>query len=288
MKNIFIKKEAYGTPKWDYSLEYEKEYSFDYNINSNGYRGDEFNQYYPLVVAGCSLTFGIGIPLEGTWGSLLGDMLNLKTANLGIPGRSVETIVMNLIKFIFENKPKYLVCFFPNFERCDVIENDWLTAYNCGYQENLILKPDERIEKTIPIEWAKDNAYRWINLLENICLILNINFIWSTWSLSNLYSLDFSIYKNYIYDETKKDFPDYVQFNTWTEDAVNRKRYFIFENMNCHNDHPLHTSEYFDYGGDTGMRSWKERKGFCPHPGIHRNIHWAEFFFNEIKGRGWV
>lgn len=269
----------------DSSHEWEMPYDFGpYKINSKGLRTGDLNKKYDLVVSGCSLTYGIGIPEEGRWGDLLGNMLGIDVANLSYSGRCTETMVNNTIKYILKNKPKILICFFPNFERFTFVSNKSINAVNLG-SEKMSLAPTDNIQNCFPVGLAWQTALDSISMLEDICKILSINFMWSTWSISNLnQSYKFSNFNSYVEDTSMSDFPPYLQWNSWTEDKNKRKNLFISRDMKCHMDHPLSNSKYYDYGGDSAMRIDKDLgKGFCPHPGIHRNIHWAEFFYDRIK-----
>ncbi len=272
----------------DYSHEYEEPYSFRYNLNSRGMRTGEFNKEYNLVVAGCSLTYGIGIPEEGRWGDILSNMIDEDVANLSYSGRCTEFIIFNLIKFISKNKPKYIICLFPNFERLTYVEYSTVSATNLGYEKMILTKADS-IVASLPQELAWKKALDSISMLENICKSMDIKFLWSTWSISNLENEKrFKDFSCYVHDITRLDFPPYLQWNSWTVDKQERKNLFIFPDTKCHLEHELSNSIYYNYGGDSAMRIEGDRQGFCPHPGIHRNIHWADFFYKEMKSRGWL
>lgn len=63
-----------------------------YQINSEGFRCDEFEPGVPCMVAlGCSYTVGIGLPLMNIWPTLVGKALGLKVYNLGWGGSSADT-----------------------------------------------------------------------------------------------------------------------------------------------------------------------------------------------------
>lgn len=258
-------------------------YSFEYKLNSHGFRSIEFNSNYDVLTAGCSITYGVGIPADGMWSNILSNISGLKVANISYPGKSTDTIIKNIVKLLKMNKPKIIICFFPNFERCNVVENSSIHPYNVG-NESFHYKKGDSIKTILPMEWARENAYNHISILENICSILNIKLIWSTWSLSNLeFNNELEKFNDYVADITINDFPKYKQWNTWTEDENKRRSLFIHSDMNCHANHPLSSSKYFYYGGDSAKRISDLGEGFCPHPGIHRNIHWAEFFYDRIK-----
>lgn len=63
-----------------------------YQLNSEGFRCDEFEPDVPCMVAlGCSYTVGIGLPLKDIWPTLVGNALGLKVYNLGWGGTSADT-----------------------------------------------------------------------------------------------------------------------------------------------------------------------------------------------------
>lgn len=75
------------------------ENSFSYTLNSNNFRCGELANIditKPIfLVAGCSVTFGTGLPAEHTWGRIIFDKLKLEfpTAqfiNLAFPGTSLD------------------------------------------------------------------------------------------------------------------------------------------------------------------------------------------------------
>lgn len=261
----------------------DKPYKFKYKLNSYGFRSIEFTSNYDILAAGCSLTYGTGLPEEGMWSNILSDISGLKVANISYPGKSTDTIIKNVIKVVKINKPKIIICLFPNFERCNVVEGGLLFPYNLG-NESLYFKKSNSIKNILPVEWARENAYHYIKILESVCSILKIKLIWTTWSLSNLsFSDRLQQFNNYVVDTSIKDFPTYNQWNSWTEDEDKRKELFVYSNMKCHSDHPHKDSDYFYYAGDSAKRIIDGKEGFCPHLGIHRNIHWAEFFYDRIK-----
>ena len=86
--------------------------------NSKGFRSNEFKNNEEIVIAGCSHTFGYGVPEETIWGVKVAKHFNFSYANLGIPGASVSTIVNNLFAYFKEyGHPKTIICMFPNFQR---------------------------------------------------------------------------------------------------------------------------------------------------------------------------
>jgi len=83
--------------------------NFTYKFNSHGFRCNEFTNDPSIVFLGCSITAGIGIPLEATWASLVSAELNLACYNLGIGGSSNDTAFRLANSWLERIKPKVVV-----------------------------------------------------------------------------------------------------------------------------------------------------------------------------------
>ena len=71
----------------------------EYKINQFGFRENEFNSdSIDILAVGCSFTFGVGVPNNCAWPRMFDNQY--KTINLGSPGISAETILMNTLKYI--------------------------------------------------------------------------------------------------------------------------------------------------------------------------------------------
>ncbi len=82
---------------------------FTYKFNSQGFRCEEFTLDPSIVFLGCSMTAGIGLPVEATWPSLVSKNLNLKCYNLGIGGTSNDTAFRLAYYWLEKIKPKIVV-----------------------------------------------------------------------------------------------------------------------------------------------------------------------------------
>lgn len=189
----------------------------EYILNNYGYRGPDFKKDIDLVTAGCSVTYGIGVPEEGTWSSILAKKLKLSYVNLSKPGASIEWIVNSLFSYFSEfGNPKNVFVLFPGLLRKEIVLNskynmskyvdmedfihqgmsDDLAKGVVSYSfqspnlkdRSLILKRPFPIEQTIPPESAIYRSFRSIRMLETYCNSSNINLVWGTWSddLANL------------------------------------------------------------------------------------------------------
>jgi hypothetical protein len=69
-----------------------EDYIVDYDIGPNGFRGpahyDKKKPGYRIVALGDSYTFGLGVPFEDTYLSLLEDKSRVEIINAGVPGYS--------------------------------------------------------------------------------------------------------------------------------------------------------------------------------------------------------
>ena len=90
---------------------------FTYKFNSNGFRCDEFTSEPTIMFLGCSLTVGIGLPLENCWASIVAKQLSMKCANLGVGGGSADTAFRLCHGYIDKIKPKILVLLVPPYGR---------------------------------------------------------------------------------------------------------------------------------------------------------------------------
>lgn len=61
-----------------------------YNVNSHGFRCEEFDNTPCIVALGCSYTFGVGLPLQDIWPTIVGNKLGLKVVNLAWPGQGSD------------------------------------------------------------------------------------------------------------------------------------------------------------------------------------------------------
>lgn len=107
---------GYITSRYNKGIVVDKD--TEYNYNSFGYRSKEFIQNEDLLIAGCSHSFGLGIPEHETWGSIVAKQNNLSYSNISIIAGSITTIVQNIFAYIRKfGKPKNLMILFPEFNR---------------------------------------------------------------------------------------------------------------------------------------------------------------------------
>lgn len=98
-----------------------------YKLNSLGFRSDEFTKKHRpgqhVLFAGCSMTFGDGIPLQYLWARKLYLKLNeIGVAsgfyNVASNGASISQMLDNTTKYIKEyGKPEYIFMLIPDLNR---------------------------------------------------------------------------------------------------------------------------------------------------------------------------
>ena len=183
----------------------------EFNMNNYGYRGPDFSSNVELLTAGCSVTYGIGVPETGTWSYLLAQKMGVSYAKLAKPGASIEWVVDQLFRYFHEfGNPKYVAVLFPDMFRGEAAINteinvsrdielkDFLNQgadaeYRKGLISHLTFHPDlsdrpRLAKKPFPIEDTtapEETIYksiRAIRKLEQYCSQTNIQLIWSSWS----------------------------------------------------------------------------------------------------------
>jgi len=272
----------------------------DYNINEFGLRGNIYNDS-EIIGAGCSFTFGVGIPENARWTDILGQKLNTKITNLGLPGYSVEAICNFIISYAVNNKmPKKIFCFFPDLFRSLLIEDfdfyfskKWrrpkvenyrlnLTSVNpsiyFNYSEKAaFLEIEDQNKKYIENVFSPHqliiNSVNAISLLELFCLSNNIDLVWTTWDSASAYIIDMLLkvpnfklkkYRKFVNEQ----YCNYLDVNAAFMDQLcdlNHNSNFI--NNYC-----------WSKGSDYVIINNKEKPNWSAHPGIHFQYHVADLF----------
>jgi hypothetical protein len=280
-----------------------KKWNIEHKVNKKKYRSPEFKKDTDLLIAGCSFTYGVGIPKEFMWAEIVAKDLNLSHANLALPGESVVGQVKKIFAYFKEyGHPKFLCAMFPDFGRflspqnskhfvsnsallnierkkADniSIENFW--DDNFLYTSNLgpwipdikFSRSPHKAENVLIPEISHFYSAQFILMLEQYCILAGINFIWSIWDVKNLK----------IIESIKKE--EYttlinVEMENWNRDfesiedvyTVNKKRIL------CHKDLEEKNNEIFHYAMDRG-------KGLnLSHWGSHRNQHIADIMKDNI------
>jgi len=271
------------------NTEFLLDQSNSYFINSLCFRGEDFNKDNELVVAGCSFTFGLGLPEKEIWGSQIANTLNMKYSNISKPGDSVVAIINNIYKYFEEyGHPKILLCLFPDFYRFIVpINTETLITRNTYFP----VHPDSMLSSTHIIFQESEKysmkphysenvfspdlpffySYQYIKMLEQYCKEAKILFLWSTWSNQ--------LYKLIVQQENISNNFVYLKSDRWEKNNDGIDVYL--DECNEHDYlKPLYPN---NFDRSTDIEDEKYYSKTANHSGVHKHRHWAEGFLERIQ-----
>jgi len=232
-----------------------------YKTNNYGHRCDDFNVLNKnktnILFAGCSATFGQGLPDKFRWSRRVYNSLTFDDKGdfhcLGIMGASVEVLVTNIIKYCLEFGNPNIICIsFSDFTRETLYDYD----ADMFRLQNHARYGDEDYWK-ITVE-SKDILYRLLvkfkqfySLLEAYCISHGIKLYSTSWDIHT---------GNFGENLNLKTFK---KIKTVKPEDIIKKIY----------DDP----EYSDHQDIFGIGTDKA------HPGIVPNIMFADFFIEWIE-----
>jgi hypothetical protein len=287
----------------------------EYKIDKHGFRLDLAAS--DILVAGCSVTFGLGVPEEATWGSFVGRSLNKSVASIALPGKSISWIVEQIfIYFRTYGHPEKVLCLFPNLGRVTVLTDetilsggnpssrnangihtiDTFSGYEDERQRPKYIKKPYNIYYTTTYENSVNLSIKSIRALERYCNAAGIEFIWSTWDVP--FSSDLIDQLN-----TDKDFSFENYFSIYTnglncyrkKGKVNRDVMFNSEleynlciaqhkDIECSCEITCHSELLALYGPDNFYLGTDTLLGYeHAHPGIHLHAHYGEAFLKQLE-----
>lgn len=279
---------------------------YTYKYNNYGYRSIEFSNDVDILTAGCSHTFGSGLPFEYTWSQQLQKLMpNKKIATLAWPGYSIQKIISSI--FIYFKKignPKMIICNFPDFYRMLFLLKD--SHIICGYYSNIEdniffdKKDKKELKNSIPSPyWGFYLSYDYILMLEQYCSSNNISLIWSTWSLCGVpKNFDGSKFKHAmsnIFDENYNDAIKQTLKNNFDYYHDDYESSFYFGNLfyppskeveNCHGDLKTKTEDFFSCAYDRYILPEEDVNNFEKHIKMSReekdkNLNHHQFYMGH-------
>jgi hypothetical protein len=271
----------------------------EYLPNSLGYRSPEFTQA-DVLFAGCSHTYGVGVPEEAIWGVQVSKSLGLSYMNLAGSGQSVYFAVQNIFAFIKKyGPPKIVMMVLPSLSRMltpvsvplaralnrqsrsRLPGREILTASSgSGWSQTEDLDTDIRpkhqkipyvLENVLYPELSYYLNLQHLNALQLFCASTGIELLWG--SLSEENSDLFASLKL----QRAEYFGGYVKLDPFLAGDT--------KTLNHCNQHDKLKEKYdycFNLGGD---KEWewdgtaREEHG---HAGVHHHTHWAETFLKNL------
>ena len=272
---------------------------YDYIFNSDGLRSLEFSTKPNVIALGCSKTLGQGLPVNLRWTDLLQEKMNLhgnyNIGNISYSGAAINKDVSSFFGLINQYKylPEYVICNFANFERFYFIDEggkylrDWYINYSPKVTKAYA---PWNYEEILPYEWVYYQNLDHIKMLETFCDATGIKLIWSCWSNALTEEMEMfleSNFKHYVKDTVRKEFPSDFEFNVDVPDVTKLKPHYQMINwkeIKCHLKESKIYEDIFDFGYDRQKLSGSWGSGaHWPHPGVHKQIHWAEFYYNILQ-----
>lgn len=267
----------------------EIEGQVEYRLNKDFYRSINFSEKPEILALGCSMTYGTGLPYDAIWPNILANKMNIKAGIIGLPGNGIEKIIASAMGIMqkYDYKPKYIFAIFPNFERLRYVDEDCGGVHDSfiSYKSPKIKydSTKDSLDSILPQEYVLFKNMSYINILDSFCKMSGIKFLWTSWA--EYYSRDlFEGMPGFIFDETINEFPSYGYGPEWTPDENIKKGYYQYSHMNCHSEEESKYKDFFYYAYDNRKPKFHSGKyRFGPHPGMHRNIHWAELFYQQVS-----
>jgi hypothetical protein len=101
-----------------------------YQFNRQGFRSAEFDSAVDYFVSvGCSFTFGTAIQTQQRYTDIVANQLELTCCNLGIQGGSDDTSVRQLLTWLDQLNPKFVIYQSTFPQRFEVVHNDTAIIY---------------------------------------------------------------------------------------------------------------------------------------------------------------
>lgn len=281
-----------------------------YIRNSKGYRSPEFKEGTELVFAGCSHSFGVGVPEETIWGSIVANTLGLSYANVSSSGKSAYWIVKNLFGYFRKyGNPKILLCYFPNFDRLVFPENlEIARAYGHRASKKEVEAskltvantwanyPKDRprysekphvAEDVIPVELSWMLNMQAIHSLIQYCKAADIKLLWGTWAFSesdliretsNVYGMDGFVDTNPERWHSLESDDYYESYHLDIEDSKK-----CYSDQVCGGHELCHIDLAYKYGRNFHIGTDSPYNLRAAHFGIHRHLHIALDFLKYLN-----
>lgn len=248
--NYFEANKKYYLTLAEDELGLKKDSRIEYSLNNYAHRSDDFKTLGTdsILFAGCSQTFGVGLPDEFRWSRVLHKKIKKVSDSfycLSFPGAGFDKIVYNILKFCSEfGNPRCIFICFADYTRHIVFDKEEkkLIGKVC-----IDYKTGKIKEEYLPedLMFKAQMAYR---ILEIYCKQNNITLISTSWSGET------SKRMSYLFPKTFKSFDE--------DDKITKHLEHILMGKNSEEQKDL---LFFARDGH--------------HSGILENYHMSDFLF---------
>jgi hypothetical protein len=272
----------------------------DYYLNNQNFRDKkEWVDGDPaeILALGCSNTYGLGIPQEYNWPSIIESKTRKTVANLGICGASAESNLNSFLLYLDRvGKPKYVMACFADYLRYSHIVDgkfynfegpearkvvsflrtaDYITG-EINVNSKIIKLPGDARD-LIPAQESLHQYISSIYIIEKICKFLDIKFYWGTWSetTQNIFTKNLFLEEEFYLD--KNNNIGNIPLSIMTKKNSNYP--------SCHKedqDLVINLIDKIDISKHEGGMWFVGSDG--SHLGIHSHYHIAESFIEKIEG----
>lgn len=279
-------------------MDYDQGY-FEYKLNENLFRCKNFSKFdsgkFNLLVLGCSITAGVGLPEDMLWFNRVVDKLGLDknstdVYNLSINGSGVSNLIRNANTFIKTvGRPDMVLMLLPQSTRGLIWNKDFhrfqIAHYEPAYLNfatNRARKKDKFSDKFIEYYmdiYSHEDVLMQrsieINSFEYLCEAYGINLLWATWNFYDQKVYEQMGFSNFFDSQCSNAnesalveefhrvwFPDY---GNYAEERAKKVK-----ELNKSN---IHNEPYWEIARDG------------QHPGGYYHEKRAHFFVDEIKRR---
>jgi len=264
-----------------------------YAVDKHGYRNSVDVGRADIIAAGCSQTYGVGVPEEIRWSNQLGKSMNMSQATVSLPGWSTQSIVNGVMSYIKQyGKPKVVALLLPDFYRYDLLvnkdsmvfrlENPKLPDSGPIRRINDVTAPHVELPKVskrphvsyeiLSAEISYFLSGQFLRFFIEYCKEAKITLVWATLN----YPVHLLIDQAKNVEMENKLFQPNVDFDSYVElDYFSGQGEADLLKMTCHKDIKLTQGEFFNFGVD-------KIGDHRPHMGGHMHAHVAENFKQKL------
>lgn len=195
-------------------INYKSVDDITYYLNSNFFRSKHFDQFDKskknILFSGCSLTFGIGLPDQCTWTSMISKKFNeYESYNSSFFGHSIDIIIKNMMSFIksFGSPDVIFVCF-PEISRAVKNDRGLYRVVNPYLNKTPRDSYDVRKKYNKSYNYS-DNLFYFsslIHMFEAFCKQSNIKLYWTSWSIEDINNFKNINFSNFVIPDEKSNY----------------------------------------------------------------------------------